>query len=88
MFRKLREKLICQTFGHRYRVSRAVTHSIKEYECKCCKHEITIDIKGNITPLTENARNLNAVLARMYKVKRKRAMLTTQQEHSSLAQSA
>lgn len=56
----------CDIFGHRYEVTKDVTHHVKEYTCKCCKHELTTNSNGMLTELTPTFKEINDALAKMY----------------------
>ncbi|QXP80456.1 MULTISPECIES: DUF1660 family phage protein [Winogradskyella] len=56
------KKLYCALFGHNYKVSKNVTYHVKEYQCKNCKTERTIDGDGKFIPLTPKFKEINTVL--------------------------
>ncbi|WP_179316731.1 DUF1660 family phage protein [Winogradskyella undariae] len=56
------KKLYCALFGHKYKVSKNVTYHVKEYRCKNCKTERTIDGDGKFIPLTPKFKEINTVL--------------------------
>ncbi len=56
----------CSLFGHDYKVSKNVTYHVKEYKCKNCKSEMTIDGDGHFIPLTPKFKEINAVLHRVH----------------------
>ncbi|GAB4159234.1 MAG: hypothetical protein Tsb0033_13510 [Winogradskyella sp.] len=58
--------LYCSLFGHDYQVSRLVTYHVKEYKCKHCKSEMTIDGHGKFIPLTPKYKEINSVLSRVH----------------------
>ena len=69
-------RIYCDAFGHRYEVSRKVTSHVKEYQCRCCKRELTTNSNGNLTELTPTFKEINSILerihtARMMRSKRK-----------------
>ncbi len=72
-------KLLCSVFGHRYIVTRKVTAHIKEFECVCCKKQVTIDVTGNLASLTPQLREINETLAMLHQKKLSHA----QQHHSA-----
>jgi len=53
-------------FGHSYKVSKKVTFHVKEYKCKHCGHEMTIDANGKFIPLTPKFKEINSVLNRIH----------------------
>ena len=59
-------KLYCAIFGHNYKVTRQVTHHVKEYKCSCCKKELTTNSNGHLTELTPKFKEINATLAKIY----------------------
>lgn len=60
------QRLYCDIFGHNYKVTKKVTHHIKEYKCSCCKKELTTNSNGKLTELTPKFKDINAVLSRIY----------------------
>lgn len=56
----------CKIFGHKYYVTRHVTHHVKEYTCKFCKKSLTTDSNGNLVPLTPKLKEINDVLERIH----------------------
>ncbi|MEM1001116.1 MAG: hypothetical protein AAGH46_00530 [Bacteroidota bacterium] len=60
------KKLHCSLFGHDYKISREITYYVKEYKCRHCGHEVTINANGTIVPLTKKHRQINAVLAQIH----------------------
>ncbi|MAX69534.1 MAG: hypothetical protein CMC76_00300 [Flavobacteriaceae bacterium] len=60
------KNLYCSLFGHDYKVSKTVTYHVKEYKCKHCKSEMTIDGNGNFIPLTPKFKEINSVLHRVH----------------------
>ncbi|WP_224484263.1 hypothetical protein [Robertkochia aurantiaca] len=67
-------RMLCNVFGHRYRITRKITHHITEYQCSCCKQEITSTVNGRLDPLTPELKEINETLAHFY---RKRYSLKT-----------
>ena len=59
-------KLYCSIFGHNYQLSKQVTNFVKEYECSCCKQQVTVDSNGKLTPLTPKYKDINRVLEKIY----------------------
>ncbi len=60
------KNIYCSLFGHDYIVSRNVTYHVKEYQCKNCKTEMTIDGDGKFIPLTPKFKEINSVLHRVH----------------------
>ena len=60
------KNLYCTLFGHDYKVSKVITYHVKEYKCKHCKSEMTIDGNGQFVPLTPKQREINTVLNRVH----------------------
>lgn len=60
------KNVYCSLFGHNYVVSKNVTYHVKEYKCKHCKSEMTIDGNGKFIPLTPKFKEINSVLNRIY----------------------
>ncbi|WP_405300891.1 hypothetical protein [Kordia sp.] len=63
-------KLYCNTFGHRYRVTKKVTSHINEYQCMLCNCEATNDDKGKLTQLTPQLKDINETLVSFHKKKK------------------
>ncbi|GGW58098.1 hypothetical protein DFQ11_101863 [Winogradskyella epiphytica] len=59
-------KLICDLFGHNYRVTKKVTNHVSEYTCKCCKKQLTTNSNGTLTELTPKRQEINYALERLY----------------------
>lgn len=59
-------KIICEIIGHRYEVSKQVTHHVKEYTCKCCKKQLTTNSNGHLTELTPKFKEINSILEEIY----------------------
>ena len=55
-------KLYCSIFGHRYDVSKKVTHHVKEYTCSCSKKQLTTNGNGRLTELTPTFKEINSIL--------------------------
>ncbi|MEP5255897.1 MULTISPECIES: hypothetical protein [Winogradskyella] len=72
------KNIYCSLFGHRYQVSKKVTYHVKEYKCKHCKTEMTINGDGALTPLTPKFKEINKILHRIHKKRlKKRQQLFT-----------
>lgn len=62
-------KYLCHIFGHRYIITKKITAHIKEYECTCCKKQVTIDVQGNLASLTPELKEINETLALLHQKK-------------------
>ncbi|WP_299366881.1 DUF1660 family phage protein [Winogradskyella sp.] len=60
------KNIYCSLFGHDYRVSKVITYHVKEYKCKRCNSEVTIDGNGKLIELTPKRREINSVLNRVH----------------------
>ncbi|WP_372756291.1 hypothetical protein [Mariniflexile sp.] len=67
------KNLRCRVFGHDYRVTRKVTHHVKEYTCKSCRKQLTTSGNGNLIELTANFKEINDLLEHIH---HKRAIRT------------
>jgi hypothetical protein len=56
------KKVQCSIFGHSFEVSKEITYHVKEYKCKNCHLEMTINEKGELVPLTQKYKQINSVL--------------------------
>lgn len=73
------KNVYCSLFGHDYKVSKNVTYHVKEYQCKHCKNEMTIDGNGKFIPLTPKFKEINSVLNRVHnkRLERSQKLLMT-----------
>jgi len=71
--------LFCNIFGHRYIVSKKVTHHIKEYKCAHCHMQVTTDVTGNLSELTPELQEINDTLEDIFN-KKHRATANHQQQ--------
>jgi len=60
------KNLYCSLFGHEYKVAKKVTYHVKEYKCKNCNAQTTINGKGEMIPLTPKYKEINSVLERIH----------------------
>jgi ferritin-like metal-binding protein YciE len=74
-------KMYCNFFGHQYKMTKKVTHHVKEYTCKCCKKQLTTNANGKLTELTPTYQDINSVLERIYQVRVSRLKQTPQFSH-------
>ncbi len=56
----------CKVFGHDFKVTRNVTYHVKEYTCKNCQKELTINGSGDVIELTPKFKEINDVLERIH----------------------
>ena len=56
-------KMYCSVFGHKYQLSKKVTHHIKEYTCCHCGKQMTTNSKGKLEAMTPKLKEINDVLA-------------------------
>jgi hypothetical protein len=56
------KKAVCSVFGHKIVTIRNVTNHFKEYECTCCKIELTNDLQDRKTFLTPELKEINETL--------------------------
>ena len=50
-------------FGHKYQLSKKVTHHVKEYTCCNCGTQMTTNSKGKLEVMTPKLKEINDVLA-------------------------
>lgn len=62
----------CNLFGHDYHVTRQVTYHVKEYTCKNCKKQLTINGNGNLIELSPKFKEINDVLERIHMKRNKK----------------
>lgn len=62
-------RMLCFVFGHRFRVTKKVTSHIKEYQCTCCRAEVTVNDEGHLTSLTSQLKEINETLAELHQKK-------------------
>lgn len=58
--------MYCSLFGHDFQISKEVTYYVKEFKCKHCKKEMTIDSHGAMVPLTKKQKHINSVLNQVH----------------------
>ncbi|MBT8253778.1 MAG: hypothetical protein HKN00_01945 [Flavobacteriaceae bacterium] len=63
------QRFYCNVFGHRYEVSKKVTSYVKEYQCQCCKKELTTNSNGHLTELTPTFKEINSILSRIHEAR-------------------
>ncbi|WP_242131208.1 hypothetical protein [Aestuariivivens marinum] len=74
------KKFYCSLFGHEFKITKHVTRHVKEFKCINCNKQFTTDQSGNITELTPNLREINALLEDIH-CKR---LLKRQKQHPEL----
>jgi hypothetical protein len=62
----------CNLFGHDYYVTRQVTYHVKEYTCKNCKKQLTINGNGKLIELSPKFKEINDVLERIHMKRHKK----------------
>lgn len=63
----LRGRLLCALFGHKFITTRTITDHFKEFECTCCKMQVTNDLDGARVSLTEEHRHIHDALISLNK---------------------
>jgi hypothetical protein len=53
---------ICLLFGHKIHTTRTITNHIKEYKCVHCGLELTNEVKGELTFLSAERKEINETL--------------------------
>ncbi|MFC5047814.1 hypothetical protein ACFSTE_00225 [Aquimarina hainanensis] len=66
-------KIYCSLFGHSYKLSKKVTHHIKEYTCAHCGEQVTTNSKGKLEIMTPKLKEINEAIAYVHAKKLKRA---------------
>jgi transcription elongation factor Elf1 len=56
------KNFICLFFGHKVLTTRTITNHIKEYKCAHCDLELTNDVKGRLTFLSPERKEINETL--------------------------
>ncbi|MDO5972240.1 hypothetical protein Q4Q35_20775 [Flavivirga aquimarina] len=74
----------CKLFGHDFRVTRNVTYHVKEYTCKNCKKELTINGNGHLTELTPNFKEINDVLEHIHMKRHMKSSIKQQSSTSTI----
>ena len=59
-------KILCSVLGHKMITTRNVTNHFKEYKCSMCGLELTNDIHGHTIYLTQELKDINEILNRLY----------------------
>ena len=60
------KNIYCSVFGHKYAISKKITHHVKEYKCKNCSAQLTTNSKGSLIPLTPKYKEINSVLEHIH----------------------
>ena len=58
--------IICNLFGHNFKVSKKVTYHVKEYKCSHCKKQLTTNSNGHLIDLTPKYKEINSILERIH----------------------
>ena len=69
-------KWICCILGHRLQVTHKITDHIYEYSYTRCGEEMTDTTQGTIAKLTPRFRETNALVAKIYRKKCSRKVLS------------
>jgi hypothetical protein len=59
-------KILCSFLGHKIIKTRNVTNHFKEYKCSVCGLELTNDLQGHKIFLTQELKDINETLTRLY----------------------
>ena len=73
----------CKLFGHDFIVTRRVTYHVKEYTCKTCKKQLTINGNGHLIELSPKFKEINDVLERIHH-KRHKKLSEAQESNNDL----
>lgn len=65
-------RLLCSLTGHKYRLSKQVTHHIREYKCSHCGQEVTTHTNGRLQKMTPLLKDINSTLAYVHAKKTSR----------------
>lgn len=58
--------LYCNFFGHHFEVAKNITLHVKEYKCRNCNKELTINGNGQLIELTSEQKEINYLLYRIH----------------------
>jgi len=70
---QLVNKTLCNLIGHDYHVSKKITSHVKEYTCSRCGKQLTTNSNGQLVELTPKFKEINSILAHIYKSKLNRS---------------
>lgn len=62
-------RLLCAIFGHKFKTVNFITDHFKEFECRVCHIQVTNEITEEKVSLTQEHREINRTLIRLYKKK-------------------
>lgn len=62
-------RLLCAIFGHKFKTVKFITDHFKEFECRICHLQVTNEITEEKVSLTQEHREINRTLIRLYKKK-------------------
>lgn len=65
----LRGRLMCAILGHKFKTIKYVTDHFKEFECRICHLQVTNDITNEKVSLTQEHRQINKTLIKLYRKK-------------------
>lgn len=74
----------CKVFGHDFIIARKVTYHVKEYKCKNCKKELTVNGNGNLITLTPKFKEINDVLKYIHQKKKLKLKSNKRLKNNSL----
>ena len=64
--------LVCNVLGHKYVVTRRVTYHLKEFQCAYFNKKVTSDEEGQLVELSEKRKEINNILYRVHRNRRKK----------------
>ena len=59
-------KLYCALFNHNYKLTKNVTHHIKEYTCTHCGEQATTNSRGRLEAMTPKLKEINEALSKVH----------------------
>lgn len=65
-------KWYCALFNHNYRLTKNVTHYIKEYTCTHCGEQATTNSQGRLEAMTPKLKEINDLLSQVHAKKQAR----------------
>ena len=67
--------IVCSTLGHNFVISRRITNHINEFKCTQCGKEVTNTYSGRLESLTVKTKEINTVVLRENKKRKKYKVL-------------
>ena len=64
--------LVCNVLGHKYVVTRRVTYHLKEFQCAYCNKKVTSNEEGQLVELSQERKEINNILYRVHRNRRKK----------------